>query len=1472
MESGFGSKIKFFFLILFAITTTIPFSASAYEIGTHAYLTKEAFDFYSKNFQTSDIGEYVDFLVDGSRREDDTPRWMNHFYDPVKDRGLTYDPSIDAGVNFGTWQKSKDWAKDSNNQNSLTYKVPATIASILTAFQKLKVSEVSNDTDFVWQEAIRHYANNENEKAMFALGHILHLIQDLSVPDHTRNDTHNGDSPYENFSSKYTLLNMDDKLQSRLGLLNNVQLANLDEYFNDLANYSNKNFYSKDTAGIQSGYHLPEINYFGFLEDGREYGMRHDDVFGDYPLIKASGIFESKTDDLLNRVFITDAYWSRLSARAVQYSAGVIDLFFKEAEAAKNDPNFSKDKPKSFFASLINTINNGVSLFSDVVKNVFYPNQESQYENNFDTENDYEENVFEDQENQDESPVIGEVLGISTTTNELTLGTDVFYESTTIDNFQLITSTTPNQIISTSTQTSATSTASTTTLGTNQSSGGSSRVEKPAPIFYNVVINEIMYDFPGSDEGKEWIEILNKSTSTIDLSEWMLYENGVNHGLDSVAGSIYLTQGAYAVISNNTEKFLSEYPDFSGRLFKASFSLSNSGEMIAIKNDTLLINEVTYSSSTGARGDGRSLQIINNTWNSSTPTPGKENKFNELENQNISPTARFIFSPNTPKVGEIVLFDASSSEDDKKIENYEWDFGDGENLTDSHSSTTHVYNQEGNFNISLSVFDNENASNTTTTVISIFPKETVFNEADNLVISEVLFNASGGDDGKEFIELYNPTETNITIEDWSLRYRVSGSTTTNSIVVFHATSSGDKVDILPNSFYLVGLNNYDSANFSGVEADAIRSKSLPNGSSEIEIILSDQNDNVVDNIFYSDTSTTDEGQSIERKSFFDSKCISGQNDGEFFGNSCDNDSNLDFEIREHPKPQNTLNLKEPRIQPSNLLPINGSENIMNFNFNAMKLDFEWNTSTAELESFPLTYRIEDKSVSSTTLSIIETTSTAISIPINEIGREYSFETRVFDRDGFESATTSYKITIDSFVNDLYLYNDTRSGLEEKYSIDLYYKSFPFMPHLFSGLPNSWQGIVFYLNRDPNKENTILAAENSYSPQNNDGIFGIVYKNCAGNLKSQNSIIFPTSNEWCGPGGGLQTESMSSEFLEDKHIIINSDVKSSDIKLTESDYITVAFYDFSNSGGGRQDLSLVAIDFTKRYFQNEKPAQKSPNFDVEISEGFETKNSTLTLSWPPANDEDTIDSKLSYEINFSTSTEFDDNLWKRSDSENHHSLIVSPDDSFLIGVRAKDDFGNVSSVATTSWVYPKTNFHFIQDLNDGWSYEIGIVNFSSDEPDAASFQSITPTESFSFDKAVVKMMHGTGSSLTTLRLSVFGDTGGGAPDFNNFIGGALFGDVGLMDQGQKVTFTFDQPVLFEKDTRYWFALDVYSYGDPNGYFVNAWENAVMSGDVYSGGRGGRGRIKFCDTGCDGCVYEKSYDFDWYLKLGLEEKIF
>lgn len=86
--------------------------------------------------------------------------------------------------------------------------------------------------------------------------------------------------------------------------------------------------------------------------------------------------------------------------------------------------------------------------------------------------------------------------------------------------------------------------------------------------------------------------------------------------------------------------------------------------------------------------------------------------------QNVAPTASFTADPTSGQAPIVVSFDASTSSDpDGTIASYTWNFGDGQN--GSGVSGSHIYANEGTFNVILTVIDNGGLMSTASQTITV---------------------------------------------------------------------------------------------------------------------------------------------------------------------------------------------------------------------------------------------------------------------------------------------------------------------------------------------------------------------------------------------------------------------------------------------------------------------------------------------------------------------------------------------------------------------------------------------------------------------------------------------------------------------------------------------------------------------------------------------------------------------------------
>ncbi|HPT40103.1 MAG TPA: lamin tail domain-containing protein [Candidatus Paceibacterota bacterium] len=338
---------------------------------THPALTREIIKYYNNYFNKNISVNDMEAIVGGSIGEDEPAvRTLNHFYDPVNNSGLNSSHTGIISPVYGfllPFSKSaKEWANNSFAQANFLGEFYAN--SALNPYAKLAKNVIDIQTTYTWNKAVYKYIIGDKRAAFESLGHVLHLLEDMAVPAHTRNDPHISGDPYEGYVAKNIGSSIDLS-----GLKPPFILSNLDDYFDSLAAYSNNNFYSTDSIGMQNDYKLPEWNYLNTEKIGDFIYAKNSDALGEYFLVRRklsnSVIISSNANINLDASLIRDSYWSHLSKQAISYGAGLVDLFFKEIDRLKNDQSFLSNQKTTFLGKVVGAVGNFINNVGDILFN-----------------------------------------------------------------------------------------------------------------------------------------------------------------------------------------------------------------------------------------------------------------------------------------------------------------------------------------------------------------------------------------------------------------------------------------------------------------------------------------------------------------------------------------------------------------------------------------------------------------------------------------------------------------------------------------------------------------------------------------------------------------------------------------------------------------------------------------------------------------------------------------------------------------------------------------------------------------------------------------------------------------------------------------------------------------------------------------------------------------------------------------------
>jgi hypothetical protein len=293
---------------------------------------------------------------------------------------------------------------------------------------------------------------------------------------------------------------------------------------------------------------------------------------------------------------------------------------------------------------------------------------------------------------------------------------------------------------------------------------------------------EIMFDAPGTDAKHEWVEVQNLG-GAVDMSDFKFFEANSNHGLTLVAGSATVPGGGYAIIAGDATTFLADFPTFTGTLFDATFSLSNSGEALVLRDGSLTdVATASYTGDAGGAGDGNTLNFLNSVWVPRAPTPGSAattasapapvSDPTPTATTTSPPTAAYTSSSPTPApqpsisvdggadrvvvVGAGVQFTAKGfGLSGGPLENarYVWSFGDAG--TREGQSVMYAYALPGTYTVTVDA-SSAGRGATDRVVVTVVPADVFVTRAS-----------------PSFIELHNRTSHELDLALWQLQVGTS---------------------------------------------------------------------------------------------------------------------------------------------------------------------------------------------------------------------------------------------------------------------------------------------------------------------------------------------------------------------------------------------------------------------------------------------------------------------------------------------------------------------------------------------------------------------------------------------------------------------------------------------------------------------------------------------------------------------------
>lgn len=692
-------------VVLIICSFGVPQVSAYNDVTTHPALTDLIVDYYNATHPGTEItAEEREWIVRGSTKEDEVPRWVNHFYDPVSGEGWTaenagsLDPDtmmrLSKLASFNTPLPAKGWVRNEEAQKEYEW----------------------YGGNHTWQRAISSVVDGDAKAGYESLGYVLHILEDMAVPDHTRNDTHantsvtEGDgSPYEDYAQRWTRETIKERRIVEFLLGEGAQapaMRSIEDHIHDLATYSNTYFVSKDTIDNEK-YKLPDINNIKCLqntcfsndEKGESFPLCHkiDVRMGRYGV---SERYVLEDEEPYTPVF--DAYFDRLARQAVLHGADVIRLFKEKVEEEKvnreyviyevSDFSWMRGQNISLYA-LVNSIGGAfssgwdwtkasLSSFSDRVARAW-----GSMKSGIGSDDEVLRQVVDTRERANAlnalESTFGSILGGSVHPSPTSPLVSVDVQGAAVED--------PKEPAPNSIYTSTASTVAVEEIAQEEKT--SQKQECPFEVqgktfTWKVVINEVAWMGTQESASDEWIELANVSKEAVDISGWQLVDAKEQIRVIFKGGTVIPAGGFFLLERTDDATVPSVKADL---IYKGT--LSNSEEGLRLFDASCRMMDEALAAPDWLAGDAKTKRTMErgsrglygeNPWHASTDPGGTPGRMNSggvpSSTQNTAGSVMLTSSASTgssggvPRTGPLVdvtiteiMYDAVGPD-----EGYEW--------------------------------------------------------------------------------------------------------------------------------------------------------------------------------------------------------------------------------------------------------------------------------------------------------------------------------------------------------------------------------------------------------------------------------------------------------------------------------------------------------------------------------------------------------------------------------------------------------------------------------------------------------------------------------------------------------------------------------------------------------------------------------------------------------------------------------